>query len=132
VLKVDVEGAELMVLKGIKDAHWPMIQQVVLEVESFEMRDKITALLKSKGIKNTAWIASERERSPGVLSEVCMVYARRDGVATADDDDQGAAPVSSKGASKRSSAKKAEHEEAEEEAPAPTSTASRRGRRKEA
>ena len=31
LLKIDVEGAELSVLRGIEEAHWPRIQQVVLE-----------------------------------------------------------------------------------------------------
>ena len=32
VLKVDVESAELMVLKGVKDEHWSRIWQVSLHV----------------------------------------------------------------------------------------------------
>ena len=33
-------------------------------------------LLAKRGFKTSA-VASERERTPGVLSEVCMVYATR-------------------------------------------------------
>ena len=76
ILKVDVEGAELAVLRGIADKHWPKVQQLALEVESFAMRDKIVALLAKKGF-DTSSVASERERTPGVQSEVCMVYASR-------------------------------------------------------
>lgn len=76
ILKVDVEGAELSLLRGIADRHWAKVQQVVLEVESFAMRDTICALLAKKGFQTSA-VASERERTPGVLSEVCMVYAWR-------------------------------------------------------
>jgi hypothetical protein len=36
VLKVDVEGAEVMVLRGIGAHQWPRIQQVVMEVEDFK------------------------------------------------------------------------------------------------
>jgi hypothetical protein len=76
VLKVDVEGAEVAVLAGVRDEHWRMVQQVVLEVESFALRDQVCGLLGRKGF-TCSWVASERERSPGVLSEVCMVYAAR-------------------------------------------------------
>jgi hypothetical protein len=40
------------------------------------MRDTIAALLAKKGF-DTSSVASERERTPGVQSEVCMVYASR-------------------------------------------------------
>ena len=76
ILKIDVEGAELSVLRGIADKHWHKVQQLVLEVESFAMRDTIVALLTKRGFQTSA-VASERERTPGVLSEVCMVYATR-------------------------------------------------------
>ncbi len=76
VLKVDVEGAELKVLQGLSAADWRKVQQVVLEVENFATKDAICALLEGKGF-GTSWVPSERERSPGVQSEVCMVYASR-------------------------------------------------------
>jgi hypothetical protein len=76
VLKVDVEGAEEAVLAGIREEHWARIQQVVLEVESFEIRDRITKKLEKLGFTTTSF-ASERERNPGVHSEVCMMYAVR-------------------------------------------------------
>lgn len=34
LLKVDVERAELLVLQGIAPHHWPIIQQVTMEVGS--------------------------------------------------------------------------------------------------
>jgi hypothetical protein len=49
---------------------------VVLEVESFAIRDRIIAALQDRGF-NCSWVASERERNPGVHSEVCMLYAVR-------------------------------------------------------
>lgn len=76
ILKVDVEGAELKVLQGVSDKHWPMVRQVLLEVESFQMVATIEKLLRAKGFK-THSVASERERTPGVQSEVSMVYASR-------------------------------------------------------
>ncbi|KAI5073303.1 hypothetical protein GOP47_0011316 [Adiantum capillus-veneris] len=36
ILKVDVEGAELMVLKGVQDVHWSRISQVVMEVPDID------------------------------------------------------------------------------------------------
>ena len=33
LLKVDVEGAEMDVLAGIDDCHWPLVQQLCMEVE---------------------------------------------------------------------------------------------------
>jgi hypothetical protein len=77
ILKVDVEGAEIAVLDGVGDENWPKVQQAVLEVESFAKRDRVEAFLRSKGF-HTHSFASERERTPGVSSEVSMVYARRD------------------------------------------------------
>lgn len=76
VLKVDVEGAELLVLRGIEDRHWDMIQQVVMEVENFDTVRRVTDLLKSKGFETSSF-ASERERNPDVLSEVSMLYGVR-------------------------------------------------------
>jgi len=75
-LKVDVEGAELAVLRGIRDDHWPRIQQCALEVEDFKSRDAVLAVLRAHGFK-TQHFASEQERNRGVKSEVSMVYGIR-------------------------------------------------------
>ena len=75
-LKVDVEGAELKVLAGLRSDHWSKIQQVALEVENFENRDAVLVILKRHGFDTQAF-ASERERNPGVESEVSMVYGIR-------------------------------------------------------
>lgn len=76
LLKVDVEGAEIAVLNGVEARHWPRIKQLAMEVESFAAVAAVTKLLKPHGFKVTS-VASERERSPGVQSEVSMVYATR-------------------------------------------------------
>jgi FkbM family methyltransferase len=52
LLKVDVEGAELDVLQGIDVAHWPMIQQVVLEVQDLSGRlSRVSDLLRAQGFR---------------------------------------------------------------------------------
>lgn len=76
LLKVDVEGAEIMVLNGITDNHWSRIRQVVMEVENFTILKTITNILQSKGFTVSS-VASEREKNPAAISEVSMVYAVR-------------------------------------------------------
>jgi hypothetical protein len=50
LLKIDVEGEEYEVLKGINPNDWSKIKQIVAEVHDIEGRiDKIQTLLKSNG-----------------------------------------------------------------------------------
>ncbi|MEQ9404971.1 MAG: amino acid adenylation domain-containing protein [Cyclobacteriaceae bacterium] len=50
LLKVDVENAELDVLKGIKDEDWYKIKQIVVEVHDINGRlDEVSELLLNKG-----------------------------------------------------------------------------------
>lgn len=50
LLKIDVEGAEIEVLAGISDTHWPLIRQVVIEVEKFDTRSReVELLLRRQG-----------------------------------------------------------------------------------
>ena len=54
LLKIDVEGAELDVLQGVDEAHWPLIRQAILEVP--EHSGRLTAvcdLLSSHGLETT-------------------------------------------------------------------------------
>jgi FkbM family methyltransferase len=54
LFKIDVEGAELDVIGGVDDKHWPMVQNIVLEAcNTAGEADKIQALLKSKGFEIT-------------------------------------------------------------------------------
>lgn len=54
-LKVDVEGAEEEVLKGIEEWHWPVIRQAVFEVHrGTESRDAMEARLRGHGFQTTA------------------------------------------------------------------------------
>ncbi|MEJ6589570.1 MAG: FkbM family methyltransferase [Crocinitomicaceae bacterium] len=50
LLKIDCEGAEWSVLKGISDEHWPKIKSVVVEVHDIDHRlEKIKKMLNEKG-----------------------------------------------------------------------------------
>ena len=52
LLKVDVEKAELDVLRGIRQEHWPMIRQLVAEVHDIDHRvDTIAKLCRDHGLK---------------------------------------------------------------------------------
>jgi hypothetical protein len=76
LLKIDVEGAEMAVLEGLRSEHWRLVQQVALEVENAETVRRICTLLEAKGFETYSFF-SERERNPGVQSEVSMVYGCR-------------------------------------------------------
>src|SRR5207245_6513443 len=50
LLKIDTEGSEVEVLKGIEDRHWERIRQVVLEVHGrADQRAFVTTLLAERG-----------------------------------------------------------------------------------
>jgi len=50
LLKIDAEGAELDILRGIAENHWDLIKQVVVEVNDVDNNlEKILFLLESKG-----------------------------------------------------------------------------------
>ncbi|HEX6911746.1 MAG TPA: FkbM family methyltransferase [Longimicrobium sp.] len=49
-LKIDVQKAELDVLRGLDDEHWPLVRQVVMEVHDIDGRlAEVTGLLRSHG-----------------------------------------------------------------------------------
>ena len=50
-LKIDVQKAELDVLRGIDDEHWPLIRQIVMEVHDLDGRlGEVVRLLESRGL----------------------------------------------------------------------------------
>ena len=52
LLKIDVQKAELAVLDGIREEHWPRIAQVVMEVHDFEGRlERIVRRLEGLGFR---------------------------------------------------------------------------------
>lgn len=73
LLKVDVEGAELDVLRGIEDRHWPMIRQAVVEVEGWQHnRDSVREVFTARGFTVTA------EQDPvQEAADIGMVFAVR-------------------------------------------------------
>lgn len=68
LLKVDVEGAELQVLQGLRPEQWAGIQQVTLEVEDFATVRTLRALLQKQGF-NVAWRATELEQVVEALNK---------------------------------------------------------------
>jgi FkbM family methyltransferase len=54
LLKIDVQKAELAVLAGIREEHWPMIGQIVMEVHDLDGRlERILRLLEERGFRVT-------------------------------------------------------------------------------
>ncbi|WP_331732563.1 FkbM family methyltransferase (plasmid) [Streptomyces sp. NBC_00015] len=73
LLKVDVQKAELEVLAGIDDEHWPRIKQIVAEVHDIDDRlEQMTRLLTKHGY---AVHTDQDEMFTG--SAVYYLYARR-------------------------------------------------------
>lgn len=74
LLKIDCEGAELAVLRGIRADHWPMVRQVVAEVHDREGRlQQVLGLLRGAGLDQVVV-----EREPGVGdAPLVNVIARR-------------------------------------------------------
>ena len=77
LLKIDVEGCEEKVLKGIEKNDWKIIMHATLEVEDFAACQRVTTLLESKGFV-VASEASERKANHRVSSEVSQVWAWRE------------------------------------------------------
>lgn len=71
-LKVDTEGAEIDVLKGIRPEHWPMVKQVVIEVhEGKPALEQVLALLTLNGFQCIVEQPCQRR------DHLNMVYATR-------------------------------------------------------
>jgi len=75
LLKIDVEGAELDVLHGIDPPQWPLIRQILLEVQDLDGRlDTVCALLTTHGLTPSVQLAPIVD--PDMRNYV--VYALRD------------------------------------------------------
>jgi FkbM family methyltransferase len=73
LLKVDVEGAELDVLRGIEERHWPLVKQAVVEVEGWaQNRDVISEVFATRDFTVSA------EQDPVQrAADIGMVFAVR-------------------------------------------------------
>ncbi|WP_405987854.1 FkbM family methyltransferase [Streptomyces sp. NBC_00986] len=73
LLKIDVEGAELEVLRGIEERHWPLVRQAVVEVERWQHnRDTVREILLTHGFTVTT------EQNPvQQAGDIGMVFALR-------------------------------------------------------
>jgi hypothetical protein len=81
LVKIDVEGAEWEVLRGVDDADWGRLRRLVIEVHDVDGRvERVRELLESKGFR----VAVEQDDWALLrLMDVHMVYARRVGPAPA-------------------------------------------------
>ncbi|HEX6290022.1 MAG TPA: MupA/Atu3671 family FMN-dependent luciferase-like monooxygenase, partial [Herpetosiphonaceae bacterium] len=78
LLKIDVERAEVDVLRGLRDEDWAKIKQIVLEVDTRENLAQIVALLEQHEFHlmvDDFVVIPPDERQPGVY--IYMVYASR-------------------------------------------------------
>jgi FkbM family methyltransferase len=74
LLKIDVEKSELDVLMGIEDRHWPIIRQVVLEIDNHATRaDTIEALLRKHGFDHIEQVQDEIQAA----GDFGMIFALR-------------------------------------------------------
>jgi FkbM family methyltransferase len=78
LLKIDVEGAELDVLEGIEEQHWPRIRQVAMEIAPSH-QDVVTGLASRMRARGFANVAFESIRGGTVLDDgaPCTLYAVR-------------------------------------------------------
>ncbi|HEY3470715.1 MAG TPA: FkbM family methyltransferase [Amycolatopsis sp.] len=73
LLKVDVEGAELDVLRGLDDRHWPLVRQAVVEVEGWQRnRDAVREVFAARGFTVDA-----RQDAVQRAADIGMVFATR-------------------------------------------------------
>jgi natural product biosynthesis luciferase-like monooxygenase protein/amino acid adenylation domain-containing protein/FkbM family methyltransferase len=80
LLKVDVEKSELDVLMGIDDEHWPLIRQLAMEVDTEELLERISALLRGHGYDLVVDRHVTIRQDAGDGGEhVYMLYAKRPG-----------------------------------------------------
>jgi FkbM family methyltransferase len=76
LLKIDTEGAELDILRGIADGDWPKIRQIVMEVHDIDGRlAAVSDLLKKKGFAHV--VAEQPHWCEVIKSPTYNLYARR-------------------------------------------------------
>ena len=73
LLKVDVEGSELDVLRGIDQEDWGKIRQVIVEVHDIDNRvEKIVSMLKRRGYSTQV---AREDWAVAKLMNIFIVYA---------------------------------------------------------
>lgn len=74
LLKIDCEGAEEAALLGIREDHWPMVQQAVIEVHDIDGRlERVVSVLKANGLTE---LTIEKEAALK-QTQLSNVYAHR-------------------------------------------------------
>jgi FkbM family methyltransferase len=85
LLKIDVEGNEFEVLKGVQEQDWPKIEQVVAEIHSRSLLDQVIRHLVERGYTITIEVEEgdilERFEEEGGY-RLYMLYARQGKQAT--------------------------------------------------
>jgi FkbM family methyltransferase len=103
LLKIDVEGSEFDVLRGIDEGDWGKIRQLVMEVHSAELLTQVGAMLKRRGYETTveenfAAVASDPGGADARVYTLYAVHpsraAKSDDVRAADADGAAAPPSS--------------------------------------
>lgn len=73
LLKIDVEGAEVDVLRGLSDKHWQMTKNVVMEIFDVDGRlQEAERLLNSKGFRFKATVAKWSPRRAKLYMVTCQ------------------------------------------------------------
>ena len=78
LLKIDVEGSEFDVLSGIGEEDWPRIKQIVMEVHSQSIVQRIVTLLEAHGFEfviDDSMVVAGNGKSNGNDVYVAMLYA---------------------------------------------------------
>ncbi|WP_080056167.1 FkbM family methyltransferase [Spirosoma aerolatum] len=76
VMKIDVEGSELDVVRGINDADWPKIRQFIIEVHDLDNRvTTLTALFQQRGFRT---IVDQEDWQLHRLMNIYTLYAMAD------------------------------------------------------
>lgn len=71
-LKIDTEGAEMEVLRGMREAHWPLVQQAVIEThDGPDSAKEVVELLQRHGFYTQVDSVHES------LGQLSLVYATR-------------------------------------------------------
>jgi FkbM family methyltransferase len=80
LLKIDVEGAEMDVLAGIEDRHWPLIRQLSMEVDPANKHHVPTVIDRLRELGFLRVAVDSMFGGPSKLDDAiaCTIYAVRD------------------------------------------------------